>query len=359
MQQKKILYQVDNFRMIAALLVVAIHVSPLENINMKADFFLTRVIARVGVPFFFMITGYFLLAPCFLAGGTRDMKVTDQKNRIRIKSNLVKLVKIYLGAILLYLPLNIYTGYFYNGFTIGNLIKDILVNGTFYHLWYLPAAIFSLWFLYHLSRRYSMNRILCVTGVLYLVGLLGDSYYGLISRIPIFREAYDLMFRCFDYTRNGLFYAPIFMMLGVIIAKKVSNNSNNRPSQKSENIIYFVMCGIIMCFEAFFLEVKGYPRHDSMYLMLIPVMYYLFLVLVEGSQKQKTPLFPKELSLLIYILHPLVIVIIRGVSKTIGVEKIFVENQLNLYLLTCAISFGMAWVMRLLPKMKNIILKRV
>ena len=61
MQPKKTLYQVDNFRMIAALLVVAIHVSPLQKISMEADFFFTRVVARVGVPFFFMVSGYFLL----------------------------------------------------------------------------------------------------------------------------------------------------------------------------------------------------------------------------------------------------------------------------------------------------------
>lgn len=48
----------DWFRLIAAILVIAIHISPLETINQNADFFLTRVLARTAVPFFFMVTGF-------------------------------------------------------------------------------------------------------------------------------------------------------------------------------------------------------------------------------------------------------------------------------------------------------------
>lgn len=42
----------DRFRLAAALLVVAIHTSPLTCLSPKADFLLTRVLARVAVPFF-------------------------------------------------------------------------------------------------------------------------------------------------------------------------------------------------------------------------------------------------------------------------------------------------------------------
>ena len=51
----------DYFKLIAALLVVAIHTSPLATLNADADFILTRVIARVAVPFFLMVSGYFIL----------------------------------------------------------------------------------------------------------------------------------------------------------------------------------------------------------------------------------------------------------------------------------------------------------
>ena len=46
----------DRFRLIAALLVIAIHTSPLGSVSPEGDFYLTRVFARIAVPFFFMVT---------------------------------------------------------------------------------------------------------------------------------------------------------------------------------------------------------------------------------------------------------------------------------------------------------------
>ena len=50
----------DHFRLLAALLVICNHTSPLDSLSPEADFWLTRVLARVAVPFFFMVSGYFL-----------------------------------------------------------------------------------------------------------------------------------------------------------------------------------------------------------------------------------------------------------------------------------------------------------
>ena len=50
----------DRFRVAAAVLVAAIHTSPLTTYTADGDFWLTRVLARLAVPFFFLVTGYFL-----------------------------------------------------------------------------------------------------------------------------------------------------------------------------------------------------------------------------------------------------------------------------------------------------------
>ena len=42
----------DAFKIIAALLVICIHTSPLSTFSVDADFFLTRIVARIAVPFF-------------------------------------------------------------------------------------------------------------------------------------------------------------------------------------------------------------------------------------------------------------------------------------------------------------------
>ena len=53
----------DRFRPLAALLVVALHTYPLADVSPDAEFLLTRVLARLAVPFFLMATGQFTLLP--------------------------------------------------------------------------------------------------------------------------------------------------------------------------------------------------------------------------------------------------------------------------------------------------------
>ena len=60
MKREKAYTGIDGFRIAAALLVAAIHISPLAAWNETGDFILTRVAARVAVPFFFMTSGFFL-----------------------------------------------------------------------------------------------------------------------------------------------------------------------------------------------------------------------------------------------------------------------------------------------------------
>ena len=50
----------DIFRPLAAILVIAIHTPPLEDISTGWDFFAVHILARLAVPFFFMVTGRFL-----------------------------------------------------------------------------------------------------------------------------------------------------------------------------------------------------------------------------------------------------------------------------------------------------------
>lgn len=56
MSQKQKSGGLDIFRIIAALLVISIHTSPFSGISENLDFFVTRIVARVAVPFFFMVT---------------------------------------------------------------------------------------------------------------------------------------------------------------------------------------------------------------------------------------------------------------------------------------------------------------
>ena len=205
MNKNKYYSGIDWMRLIAAVLVITIHTSPLASYNTTGDFILTRVIARVAVPFFFMTTGYFTLSRY------------HYDNR-KLLGFLKKTGIIYVAAIAVYLPLNIYNGYFNQANLLPNMLKDLVFDGTLYHLWYLPASMLGMLIAWQLVQKLDYSKGLIVAGLLYLIGLFGDSYYGIAVKLRGVKSIYDLLFELFDYTRNGIFFAPVFLMLGGLIA---------------------------------------------------------------------------------------------------------------------------------------------
>ena len=129
---------IDVFRVVAAVMVAAIHISPVASYNELADMALTKIAARTAVPFFFMTTGFFLL------GGKED-----ERRRYE------------------------------------HLKLGVAVTG---------------WLLYTFGMKATWKCVL----VLYLAGLLGDSYYGISHNLPIVCSVYEMIFHVCDYTRNGL-----------------------------------------------------------------------------------------------------------------------------------------------------------
>lgn len=319
---------IDVARFVVSFLVIAIHISPFININQDINFFFTRVLGRIAVPLFFMITGYFVIDGCL-------------KDKSKLKKYTIKILKIYLFCIILYLPINIYMGKF-NNISIFSIVKDILINGTLYHLWYFPALILGIWITYYFIKKLGNRKTFIIVIVLYIIGLLGDSYYGLTQNVYILSYIYDFIFKICDYTRNGLFYASIFLYLGYFIKVKRVNNK--------KSFLYSVLFFIGMTIEATILHKFNLQKHDSMYILLIPTMYFLFNYLINISNTQNLKL--RNVSTIIYIFHPLFIVGIRFISGICKVEKYIVDNNFIFYLIVAVVTTIFAF---LIEKIKEVI----
>lgn len=311
---------IDYFRMIAALLIVAIHTSPLASFSATGDFIFTRIIARVAVPFFFVTSGLFLIS-------------RYSYNADKLRKFIKKTALIYAAAIVIYIPINIYNGYFSEDNLLPKIIKDIVFDGTLYHLWYLPAAIVGAVIAWYLVKQWAYRKAFAVTLVLYIVGLFGDSYYGIAENIPSLNSFYHLIFQVSDYTRNGIFFAPIFFVLGGYIA----DNKDRLSFKKS--IIGFATCFSLMFAEALTLRRFELQRHDNMYVFLLPSICFLFYFLMHFKGKNRAQL--RTISLIIYIIHPFVVVLIRLFAKITHLQNALVENSLIHYLLVCIISAGL------------------
>lgn len=309
----------DRFKVLAALLVVAIHTGPLTSVTAEGDFLLTHILARVAVPFFFLVTGYFLL-PQYLWDRSMDVRP--------MRHFLGKVTVLYVGISLLYLPANFYAGKLQD-LSAGALVRAILLNGTFYHLWYLPGVLLGVLLLWGLGKRCSWKVLAGIALGLYLVGLLGDSWYGLVTGTPL-EAVYERLFSIASYTRNGLFFAPVFLLLGAWMKKEPK-----RPVTGWDGL-GLVLALMLLVAEGELLPLGGGSRHDSMYLSLLPVLYFLFrLLLAVPCPSSK---FLRETAAWIYFLHPMGILVVRGAGKVTGLEAWLVENSVLHYLAVCGVS---------------------
>lgn len=71
---------------------------------------------------------------------------------------------------------------------VPNIIKDIVFDGTLYHLWYLPASIIGASIAYFLVKRLGLKYSLVITIVIYVIGMFGDSYYGFLEKNTTIKE---------------------------------------------------------------------------------------------------------------------------------------------------------------------------
>ncbi len=319
MRQRKNYAAIDNFRLAAAMMIVAIHTAPLASFSETADFLVTYCLGRVGVPFFLMVSGFFVLAPY-----QRQRKGA----RGKMGSFLKKTASLYLISTLVYLPLKFYSHNISD--SAGGWLKEIFFDGTFYHLWYLPAVIMGCLVIMGLLCFCSPLAVSVMVFVLYILGTLGDSYYNLISQVPFLKMVYEGLFTVSSYTRNGIFFAPMFLWMGVLLA-----NGRVRVSRKSAGIgLAISLAGMLA--EGLMSFQFQWQKHNSMYFMLIPVMFFLFeLLLSLDCNGMETA---RDLSMYIYILHPLCIVLVRGAAGALKMEALLVKQSLIHYLAVVLLS---------------------
>ncbi|REE88538.1 serine/alanine racemase [Paenibacillus taihuensis] len=328
----------DWLKFIAALLVVANHTSPLKSFSATADFLVSNLLTRIAVPIFFMTAGFLLF---------RRLTGDPSTDRMALRSYLLKILKLYTIAIVLYLPLNLYMGYFHDSWSPYSFLKDIVFDGTFYHLWYLPALLIGLILTFMMYRIMSFKAMLASAGFLYIIGLLGDSYYGIMHNSKGLNQIYEGMFTGFDYTRNGLFYAPVYLFLGAWASKK---NTPARPGIVNASL-FAISLGLMFA-EGMLLHSADIPRHDSMYVFALPATYYLF----RWALQWKVPASRRfrEWRTWVYILHPLAIVLVRGAARATHLKRLFITNSLLHFIAVCVFSIGISvvsvWLLSVIRK---------
>lgn len=313
------------------MMVVAIHCLPLHRLWPDGDILITLTLFRIAVPFFFMISGYYVFS---------DLATQNSyPARQRVWHFIKKQLQVYLIATLLFLPLAWYSGMLGLNMPLGTFIQTLLVNGILYHLWYFPAIITGSLLVMGLLVRFSFKQVFFMAIGLYVIGLGGDSWSGLAAQTPL-ASFYSLIFQLLAGTRNGIFFAPLFLLLGVL-ARRFAQKSAS-PHRYS----YLMISLICLLLESYLLHHFTTPKHDSMYVFLPFVLLFLFPII----QQWQAPMIWKQagrLSLWLYLLHPYTIAVTHFLSQKLPL----LQNNLINYFVVLGLTIGVVYGLFALQKL--------
>lgn len=322
---------VDLMKFICAIMVVAIHTILISETEHVVTFEIAQVIGRTAVPFFFMCSGFFFTQKLLL----------EQKGKSGALGSVIKrLLFLYIGWSAIYLAYDFriclkMTSGFWPALML--YLRNLIFLGGHFHLWYLPALMLAMTLLYISIRLKRFTLFLWMAGMLYLVGLAGNTYNGLIHEGTWLYTVYDSYFSFFVTTRNGLFFGFFYVMLGGL-----ASYCQGSVHFRTGLWLAVVFMGLLHL-EAYSLERYAIPKAYDMYLMTAPYTYFLFHALLGISLqiKEGFVVFFRRCSMGVYFIHGLFLLFY---------EKVFLWSGMALvgsvYFILVAVSSILAvWIL--------------
>lgn len=292
---------IDIFRLFCAVLVVVVHTKPLTEFRYLGDI-VTQVFPRIAVPFFLCVSGFYYIKSLM-------------ENKKVLKKQIVKLLKIYVFWSSIYILWDL-LHVLVEGKSLITFIKSTIINffvsGSYYHLWYIPALFFCL-IISTLFFRFGKLKLLAYSSIfLYVLGLLGCSYFAVGNNIPFIRDLINWEY--FNVFRRIVFMSLPFFMQGYFL--HVLENKYKSLSNKA------LRCGIAVAVAGFLVEILFVVKMGIQKNIIITVFLYVLLLLImicllrnPMLKREREAFYAKRLSDLIYFLHPAVIIGLNGIGN--------------------------------------------
>ncbi len=302
---------IDFLKFICAFLVVCIHsqYGPFSGI---LGMYISAI-ARIAVPIFFMISGFFY-----------------ERNAQRENRQIIKILKLILISSCLYIvwdyvfshsgkTISEYLYSIYNIDAIRHLLLfNITQNGG--HLWYLFALFYVLIIAKVLNRFNKPNYMFWLIPILLFIGLLLGRYSLLLLDIKV----------PLRYSRNFIFCGLPYFFLGMAIKQhenKIKDWAANRKLLLIISIAIFTLTTLLECKLLFMKADQVGDLYLSTTFLAISV-FILSLVCKNMNAKNQFVLIGRNESTMIYIIHVSIIEILSSIGKQIPNIEIFLSYTL-------------------------------
>ncbi|HEL1618714.1 TPA: hypothetical protein TXL63_000517 [Streptococcus suis] len=265
-----------------AILVIALHCRRLFEAD-QLHFIQKSIFSRMVVPYFMVTASFFL---------RRNYPSLSKQYLIRYSKQYLTWSALYLPFYLIYLHLQeIPLSYYPLALLVG-----LTYTGTSYQLWYMPAFFLGLVLVHFSLKKWGWRVTVSLACLLYLLGSV-ETYSSYLAE-SVFLTAFDSYKTSFFTSRNGLFYAPIFVLTGFYLADKL-----NHPIFQYRQKTKLLVCIALLTVEATIIYLnQGYDK--NFLFSLIPFTAYLVSwTLTTDLFRQKKFQFLKEYASYYYFIH--------------------------------------------------------
>jgi serine/alanine racemase len=260
---------IDSFRIIAAILIVFLHVPQLYLVAYENPIWAgVMCIARLAVPFFFVVSGYYLFSKNAHDIAQKSLRAAKKLLALILVSFLIYAV---IGIIMHTINIEDYLNPFsYVKLLIFNYPKDLIGVKM---LWFLPALLY-INLIFYLGAKYCKKhyaKIITALGIVgFLVGIIISTYSAQIFGKTLATPSFDNDYLIINFFCHGL----IFFCIG-FLTKACANKLAKISTAK-------ILCGSII--SILLLLTEFFVRNDydqPLYIMLPVTIFFVLQLLVR------------------------------------------------------------------------------
>ncbi len=278
--QKSYITGLDLLRFIASIGVIFSH-SFMEYEHFF-DNYIVRICVRWIVPFFLIVTGYFL------------------------KEDLKAFIKFMIHIFIQYLFWTIFYAlvFHYDIWSIRRFISA-LRSGIVLHLWYYPTLMICALFVFCLIRFIKDPRwIIAICSLFYLVAVAGHTLinvpaFDFINQSFLMRMHHRIMGEV--TTRDGVFWGSLYIAIGYCI-RHAKNKERFQIKSYPKFLLCFIPLFILASLEEWAVVYYNTGEKDIL-LLTIPVATLLFILGLNLKMEKHAGEFMRSMGNIIYLIH--------------------------------------------------------
>ena len=264
---KRTYHSIDLLKVVASLLVVAIHARPFEGDHYPL---FISLFSRMAVPTFFVVSAFFFFR--------------KSPDGAQLKRYLKRMAWLYAFWLVVESYMVVESYFILHDWSLGKtfaiLLRNFFLNSTFSGSWFIMALMLGVPLVWALSRRLSTWWIAGIGVGIYAGVTVTSNYYPYLPS-PV-QTAVDDAYRVLGLFHNSVLPAIAFCAMGKLIADHEARIAQWHRAGVSVALLLCVALSAVevACHEA---------RFDDCYLMLLPTIPLLIIWVLRHEAKWRLP----------------------------------------------------------------------